>query len=94
MFGILELGLFIFAFYHGRGLEALVALLVFIGTIFGLVEFGYEHSFFIHGADILFMVALGVMGIFPKKDKRPRCPQCSELIDESRMSCVSCGYLF
>lgn len=94
MYLIAEIGLFFFAFYRGRGLEALVALLVFIGTIFGLVEFGYEDSLFIHGADILFMVALGVMGLFPKKDKRPRCPQCSELIDKSRLSCSSCGYLF
>lgn len=40
------------------------------------------------------MVALGVMGFFPKKDKRPRCPQCNELVDESKLSCISCGYVF
>ncbi|MDD4948778.1 hypothetical protein [Sulfuricurvum sp.] len=94
MYLIVETGLFIFAFYRGRGLEALIALLIFVGTIFGLTEFGYDHSLFIHLSDILFMVALGVMGLFPKKEKRPRCPQCNELVDESKLSCVSCGYVF
>lgn len=94
MYLIVEIGLFIFAFYRGRGLEALIALLIFVGTIFGLAEFGYDKSLFIHLTDILFMVALGVMGFFPKKDKHPRCPQCNELIDESKLSCASCGYVF
>lgn len=94
MYLMAELGLFFFAFYRGRGLEAFIALMVFIGTIFGLVEFGYDYNLFIHGADMLFIVVLGILGIFPKKDKRPRCPQCNEFIDESRLSCVSCGYLF
>lgn len=94
MFWIAELGLFAFAFYRGRGVEALIALLAFIGVIVGLVEFGYDQSIFIHLSDILFMIALGVMGFFPKKDKRPRCPQCNELVDESKLSCISCGYVF
>lgn len=94
MYLIVETGLFIFAFYRGRGLEALIALLIFVGTIIGLAEFGYDQNIFINLSDILFMVALGVMGFFPKKDKRPRCPQCSELIDKNRLSCSSCGYLF
>lgn len=94
MYLIVEIGLFIYAFYRGRGLEALIALLIFVGTIFGLAEFGYDQSIFIHLSDILFMVALGVMGFFPKKDKRPRCPQCNELVDESKLSCISCGYVF
>lgn len=94
MYLILEIGLFIFAFYRGRGLEALVALLIFIGTIFGLAEFGYDQSIFIHLIDILFMIVLGLMGFFPKKDKRPRCPQCHGLVDESKLSCLSCGYVF
>ncbi|HEX5329961.1 hypothetical protein [Sulfuricurvum sp.] len=93
MFWIAELGLFVFAFYRGRGMEALVALLIFIGVIFGLVEFGYDHSTFIHIADLSLIIALGVLSLFPKIDKSKRCPKCNALITESRLSCKECGYL-
>lgn len=33
MYVVLELGLFIFAFYRGRGLEALISLLIFVALL-------------------------------------------------------------
>lgn len=49
---------------------------------------------FIHIADRFFIVILGILSFFPKKDKRERCSQCNTLITESRLSCKECGYLF
>ncbi|MDD2369188.1 MAG: hypothetical protein PHQ90_07800 [Sulfuricurvum sp.] len=94
MFLVLEVGFFVFAFYRGRGIEALFALVAFVGVTFGLLESGYDQPDFIHLADGIFIITLIVMGLFPKKEKLSRCPQCDALILEDRLSCKECGYLF
>jgi hypothetical protein len=63
----IEICLFIFAFYRGRGKEAVISLILFVIAVIGSVELANESSRFVNLADLIFILALGTMGFFSEK---------------------------
>ncbi|TKI69492.1 hypothetical protein FCU45_05405 [Sulfurimonas crateris] len=88
---IFELALFVGAIVRGWVIGAIVALvLLFVAQIL-MVELNMESKGLSTVIEIIFIISLILMIVFPKKTKNHTCKKCNSIVSEDDFKCKTCG---
>lgn len=87
---LFEIALFIGAIARGWVAGAIGAFILLFLAQITMVELNIESKELSTTVEILFILSLILMIIFPKKEKQQTCPKCDNVVDDD-FKCKNCG---
>jgi len=88
---IFNIALFIGAIARGWVIGAIIAFILLFVAQIAMVELNIESRGLSTTVDIVFMLSLISMIIFPKKAKVQTCVKCNNIVGEDDFKCKACG---
>jgi len=88
---IFELALFVGAIVRGWVVGAIAAFILLLAAQIAMVELGIESNGLSTAIEIIFILSLIIMIVFPRKSKVLTCERCNNIVSENDFSCKHCG---
>jgi ribosomal protein L40E len=88
---ILEIALFIGAIVRGWVVGAIIALILLFVAQVAMVELSMESKGLSTIIEIIFILSLILMIVFPKKRKKHICTKCNSAVSKDDFKCKTCG---
>lgn len=90
---VFELALFVGAIVRGWVVGAIIALVLLFVAQITMVELNIESKGLSTTIEIIFILSLILMIIFPKKQKEYTCTKCNSVVSKDDIKCKTCGEL-
>ena len=88
---IFELALLVGAIVRGWAIGAVAAFILLFVTQIAMVELGLESKGLSIVIEVIFILSLILMIVFPRKSKALTCKRCNNIVGENDFSCKTCG---